>query len=64
MAQRYIAANLGIYKLSNYVIFCSYASFQLTYNSRFWVYYEVKQSSNYEFIKKSVESSLSVCSML
>jgi len=35
-----------------------------SFNSRFWVYYEVKQSSNYEFVKKPIESSLGVCSML
>jgi len=35
-----------------------------SFNSRFWVYYEFKQSSNYEFVKKPIESSLSVCSML
>jgi len=27
-------------------------------NSRFWVYYEVKQSSNYYFFKKPLESTL------
>jgi len=42
-----------------------YASIQSSsFNSRFWVYYEVKQSSNYEFVKKPVESCLNVCSML
>jgi len=35
-----------------------------SFNSRCRVYYEVKQSSNYEFVKKPVESSLSVCSVL
>jgi len=29
-----------------------------SFNTRFWVYYEVKQSSNYEFVKQPVESSL------
>jgi len=29
-----------------------------SFNSIFWVYYEVKQSSNFEFVKKPVESSL------
>jgi len=29
-----------------------------SFNSRFWDYYEVKQSSNYEFVKNPVESSL------
>jgi len=35
-----------------------------SFNSRFWVYYEFKQFSNYEFVKKPVESSLNVCYML
>jgi len=35
-----------------------------SFNSRFWVYYNVKRSWNYEFLKKPVESSLRVCSML
>jgi len=29
-----------------------------SFNSRFWVYYEIKQSSNYEFVKNPVDSSL------
>jgi len=41
----------------------SYASIQATaisssFNSRFWVYYEVNSQSLYEFVKKPVESSL------
>jgi len=44
-----------------------------SFNSRFRVYYEVyiyifyffnEQPSNFEFVKRPVESSLSVCSML